>query len=115
MKSFTFLRLFMKKSSPLTNVISKCHYILPPKPVTIKPLPPKPRLRPGKAQKKKLTSSDLWTVVGYSTAEHYNLLALSEKMREQVRENPRYGYTVWKFQDFCIITEILREIIFCGF
>ena len=84
MKSFTFLRLFMKKSSPLTNVISKCHYILPPTPVKIKPLPPKPRLRPGKAQKKKLTSSDLWTVVGYSTAEHYNLLALSEKILEQV-------------------------------
>ena len=68
--------------TPLTNVISK--YILPPKPVEIKPLPPKPRLRPSKAQKKKITSSDSWTVVGYSTAEHYNLLALSEKILEQV-------------------------------
>ena len=67
-----------------TNVISKCHYILTPKPDKIKPLLPKPRLRPGKAQKKKITSSDSWTVVGYCTAEHYNLLSLSEKILEQV-------------------------------
>ena len=84
MKNVRFLRLFVNKSSPLTNVISKCHYILPLKPFQIKPLPSKPRLRPGKAQKKKITSSDSWTVVGYSTAEHYNLLALSEKILEQV-------------------------------
>ena len=45
---------------------------------------PRLRLTPGKIQKKKITSSDSWTVVGYSTAEHYNLLALSEKIQEQV-------------------------------
>ena len=150
MKNVIFLRLFVNKSLPLTNVISKCHYNLPPKdgfskryecnlcgqpfssmgalenhifskhpeptPLTnviskyILPpkyecsvcgegfnsmrdlqihkfkyhAPLKPRLTPGKIQKKKITSSDSWTVVGYSTAEHYNLLALSEKILNQV-------------------------------
>ena len=87
----------------LTNVISKYHYILPPRKYicdiydkgfnSTRDLqihkfkyhaPLKPRLTPGKIQKKKITSSDSWTVVGYSTAEHYNLLALSEKIQEQV-------------------------------
>ena len=45
------------------------------------------RFRPGKLakDKKKLSpAKDSWSVVGYSTADHYNLLALTEKIIAQV-------------------------------
>lgn len=45
------------------------------------------RFRPGRvlAKKKVVTGKDSWSVVGYSTAESYNLLALEEKISHQVR------------------------------
>ena len=44
------------------------------------------KLRPARLNLKKKTSIglDSWSVVGYSTADRYNLLSLSEKLAAQV-------------------------------
>ena len=56
------------------------------------------RSRPGKikSRKKLIPGKDSWTVVGYATANEYNLVALVEQFIEDVSKNIiliQYSYT----------------------
>jgi hypothetical protein len=47
------------------------------------------RFRPGRTlgKKRQIPAKDAWSVVGYSTADRYNLMALASNLSHQVKKN----------------------------
>ena len=71
----------------LKNLSNRFFLTLKPRPTprffSTKPIPAL-RIRPKSRQKQKsLIDAESWAVVGYSTAENYNLLELSQKLIDQ--------------------------------
>ena len=71
----------------LKNLSNRLFLTLKPRPTprffSTKPIPAL-RIRPKSRQKQKsLIDAESWAVVGYSTAENYNLLELSQKLIDQ--------------------------------